>query len=302
MIELANFPMNISYKKIQFKIFDIVIIFIFIFLAITLFFVLFRKQSELKVVIKVNEESLARQVGGVPNWFSQFLHAGMKEIDVFGRPMAEIKTVKTYFATDQRSVVYLTVSLKTVYSTSSHQHTYKGKVVSIGSTIQLPLDNLLVNGLIVDVDGSSKTNLNKIYVQARIINLDPVFPQTEGVPDFVADAVKEGDVMNDSLGNPVIKILKKTVEDAKIAVTTANGDLILQRHPMRKDVFLDLEIWAEKIGDRNYLFGDTNFPIIIDSRIGRLDTRVDSRSESGIPFYTDNNLVILTITKINSIR
>lgn len=281
-------------KKIQLKTFDIVVIFIFIFLAISLFFVLFRKQSEIKVVVKVNEESLAYQIGGTPNWFAQFLHVGMKEVDVFARPMAEVKGIKTYYSADQRSVVHLIVALKAVYSLSNHQYTYRGKNVLIGSTIELPLNNLLIKGLIIDIEGSTKTNSKRIFAQAQIKQLDPAFPQTEGVPSYVAESIQQGDIMKDSLGHPAIKITKKTVEDAKMTVITANGDVLLQKHPMRKDVYLDLEIWAEKIGDRNYLFGDTNFPILINNGINEINNR--------LPFYTNNSLVWLTITKINDIQ
>jgi len=276
--------MVIKGKKIQLKVFDIAVIFIFIFLVISLFLVLFRKQSEIKMVIKVNEESLAYQIDGTPNWFAQFLQVGMKEVDVFGRPVAEVKGIRTYYSENQKSIIHLVVTLKTVYSPSNHQYLYKGKAVLIGSTIQLSLNNLLVNGLIVDIEQLVKDHSKKLFVQARIINPDPAFPQTEGVSSYVAESIKEGDIMKDSLGNLAIKIAKKTVEDANMTVVTSSGNVILQKHPMRKDIFLDLEIWAEKIGDRYYLFGDSSFPILTDRKL---------------PFYTNKSLVFLTIVKIN---
>mgnify|MGYP001570693928 CR=1 FL=1 len=300
MIKLVKILMAIKGEKIRLKIFDIVVIFLFIFLAVSLFFVLFRKRSKISVVVKVNEESLAYQIGGVPNWFAQFLHVGMKEVGTFGESMAEIKEIKTYYSADQKSVVHLIVDLTTVYSLSNHKYVYGGKDVSIGSPIQLRLDNLLVKGLIIDIDGSTKTNLKRIYAEAQIKNLDPAFPQTEGVPSYVAESMKEGDIMKDSLGRPAIKIVKKIVEDAKLTVITANGDVTLQKHPMRKDVYLYLEIWAEKIGDRNYLFGDTNFPILIGSKI---DNKINNNIiDNRLPFYTNNSLVWLNITKINGIK
>lgn len=274
-------------KKIRLKIFDIIVIFIFIFLFISLFFVLFRKQSEINVIIKVNGDNLAYRIDGAPNWFAQLFHAGMKEKNVFGKPMAEVKKVKAYLLSDNTSIIHLSVTLKALYSLSNRQYTYNGKNVLIGSTIELLLDNLLVKGLIIDIEGLTKTNSKKIFAQAQIRNLNPVFPQTEGVPSDIAESIKEGDIMKDSLGYPAIKIIKKTVEDAKMTVITANGDVILQKHPMRKDVFLNLEIWAEKIGDRHYLFGDTNFPILIDAEV---------------PFYAKNSSLWLTITKINVIQ
>jgi len=299
MVKLVRNLMIIKGKKIQLKTFDIIVIFIFVFLAVSAFLVLFRKQSEINVVVKVNEESMAYQIGGVPNWFVQFLHVGMKEVDVFGKPMAEVKEIKTYYAADQRSVAYLVVSLKAVYSISNRQYTYKGKNILVGSTIQLPLDNLLINGLIIDIDGSIKTNLKKISAEAKIRTIDSAFPQTEGVPPYIADSVQQGDIMKDSLGRPAIKIVKKTVEDAKMTVVTANGEVILQRQPLRKDVSLDLEIWGEKIGDRYFLFGDTNFPIIVSNNSVILN---NYNTIGGLPFNINNGLIWLTITKINGIQ
>ena len=291
--------MLIKGKNIKLKTFDIIVVFAFVFICLCLFFVLFRKQSNISVIVKVNEESLAYANGGVPNWYVQFLHVGMKELDVFGRSTAEIKEIKTYFTSNQKSVVHLTIDLKAVYSLSNRQYMYKGKSVSIGSTIQLPLDNLSIKGMIIDIDGSKKNNLKRLFVQARIISTDPVFPQTEGVSSYIAEAIKEGDVMKDSLGHPVVKIIKKIEEDAKMTVITANGDVILQKHPMRKDVSLNLEILGEKIGGRYYLFGDTDFPIIVSNST----TIVNNNSMiEGLPFYTNNSLIWLTVTKINVIQ
>lgn len=286
--------MIIKRIKSQLKIFDLIVIFLFIFLGLSLFFVLFRKQSHIKVVVKVNEESLAYQIGGVPNWYAQFFKKGMKEIDAFGKTIAEVKEIKTYLnqnfsnqkTSNQQTIVHLVVDLTTVYSLANRQHTYKGRKVLIGSNIELILDNILVQGIIIDIGEIKKTNIKKFFAKGQIINSDPVFPQTEGVSQFVAESIKEGEIMKDSLGNPAIKILKKTVDDAKMIVTTSNGDALIQKNPLKKDVFLDLEIWGGKIGDRYYLFGDTNFPILIGY---------------SLPFSTKKTAVFITITEINGI-
>jgi len=292
--------MVIKGKKIQIKVFDIAVIFIFIFVVVSLFFVLFRKQSKINIVITVNEESLAYQTGGVPNWYAQFLHVGMKKVDVFGRSIAEIKGIRSYHLSNQKSVVHLMITLNAVYSLSNRIYTYDGKNVLVGSTIEIPFDNLLVKGLIIDTDDLNKTKLKKILAKAQIRELDTTFPQTEGVPSYIAESIQQGDIMKDSLGNPVIKIVKKTVEDAKMTVVTSNGDVILQKHPMRKDVFLDLEIWGEKIDDRYYLFGDINFPILVNNSIIFLNN--NNGTAQGLPFYVRDSLIWLTVTKIDDIQ
>jgi len=300
MLKLMKIIMVIKGKKIQIKVFDIAVIFIFIFVVVSLFFVLFRKQSKINIVITVNEESLAYQTGGVPNWYAQFLHVGMKKVDVFGRSIAEIKGIRSYHLSNQKSVVHLMITLNAVYSLSNRIYTYDGKNVLVGSTIEIPFDNLLVKGLIIDTDDLNKTKLKKILAKAQIRELDTTFPQTEGVPSYIAESIQQGDIMKDSLGNPVIKIVKKTVEDAKMTVVTSNGDVILQKHPMRKDVFLDLEIWGEKIDDRYYLFGDINFPILVNNSIIFLNN--NNGTAQGLPFYVRDSLIWLTVTKIDDIQ
>ena len=291
--------MLFKWKKIQLKTFDLLVIFASIVLAVTLFFILFRKQSDIKVVVKVDQDSMYNQIGSTPNWFAQYLRVGMKESDVFGRPTAQIIGIRNYYSADQRTIVYLTVSLKAVYSISNHQYTYKGKNILVGSTIQIPFDEVLINGAIIDMEGENKVKPKKMMVEAKIVNLDPTFPQTEGVPPYVADSINAGDIMSDSLGQPAIKINKKIIEDAKMVVTTSNGDVLLQRNPLRKDVYLELEMWTEKIGDRYYLFGDSNFPVIINES----SVLPQSTGFAGLlPFYTDKSIVWLTITKINAIQ
>jgi len=89
--------------------------------------------------------------------------------------------------------------------------------------------------------------------------------------------------MYDSLSRPAIIIKKKAVQSAKIIVPSFSGNLYLQENPLRFDVFLDLEVYAYKIGQWYYLFGDENYPIVIGN---------------SIPFSSKNNWVFLTITEI----
>lgn len=302
MIKLARTSMKIKGKKIKLKAFDFILVFIFVFLAVSTFIVLFRKQSNVNVVIKVNEENLFYQIGGAPIWFTQHLRPGMTEKDSFGRVTAEIKDINTYYTADQKSVVHLNVTIKAVYSPSSRHYAYKGRDLLVGSSIEIPLDNVLVKGIIIGVGGSPTHNLKKMSVQARILDyptFGSFFSQTEGVPIYIADAVNEGDVMKDSFGNPVIKVVRKTSDDAKMVVVMTNGDVILQRNPLRKDVFLDLEVWAEKIGDRYYLFGDTSFPVMINNSSTNSSI---AKAVEGLPFVNKNGFIWLTVTKINDIQ
>jgi len=267
---------NIFKKFTKIKLFDFLLISFIIFVLISAVLVLSRKQQWITIVLKIYREE----------WFANLLHPGMKEKNVLGQTMAEIKKINIYPAPDTKKIIHLTIKLKTIFSKANQKYTYKGNDIIIGSYIDnLQFNNLLIDGLIIDINDQNNFSKKrkKIYAKAQLIDINPAFPYTEGVFSFVANSIKEGDVMYDSLNQPTIIIKKKMMHPARIIIPNFSGNLYLQENPLRFDVFLDLEIYAHKIGQWYYLFGDENYPIIIGN---------------AIPFSSKNNWVFLTITEI----
>lgn len=231
---------------------------ILIFLA----FLFFRKPSTLIATIKVNEDNIAWWNMGTRSWFAQMFYPGMKEKDGLGKATAEVLSIKSYDTSPARKAAYLTVRLNTVYNRASNQYTYRGKPILIGSNLKLYLDNLQVEGLITAVEGAKDPRQKVVLlVESQIRDETPVYPETSGTKPYIADALSEGQEIKDDQGNTIIKILKKRVEDAQRVVTTSDGRVVIQTNPLRKDVFLTLQVRANRVANRYYIFDDV--PILI---------------------------------------
>lgn len=262
----------------KFKFFDYIIIFSLFILGIFIFIGLFRKSSFVEIVLKTSKDE----------WFIRQLKEGVEEKNILGQTMAQIQSIRTYPTSDQKKWVHLKIKLKVIYSPGENSYVYKGKKILVGSYLELYINNLLVDGTIIKINSKdNKENIYQIKAKGRIINLDPAFPNTEGIDNYLAESIKENSLIKDSLEYLAVRIDKKTVEEAKMITIDSFGQTHLSTNPLRKDVYLDLTIWAEKIGDYYYLFGDENFPIIIGNQI---------------PFTTDNNWLFITITNIKKIE
>jgi hypothetical protein len=268
---------NIFRKFEELKFFDFLLIFFIMFILISGLLVLSRNQQWITIVLKIYREE----------WFTSLLHPGMKEKNILGQTMAEITKINIYPSPDQKKIIHLTIKLKTIFSKANQKYNYKGNDIMIGSYLDnLQFDNLLIDGLIIDINNNNNNflkNRKKIFVKARLIDINPAFPYTEGVLPFIANSINEGEKMHDSLNRPAMIIKKKTVQPAKTIVPSFSGNLYIQENPLRFDMFLDLEVYAYKIGQWYYLFGDENYPIVIGN---------------SIPFSSKNNWVFLTITEI----
>lgn len=283
--------MNLKiFKKL--RLFDVFLILIFVTLASSAYFLLFRAKKDLIVVVKTSEENVAvwpwekTKLWNSTIWFNNLFHSGMKEKDALGKPAAEVISVRKYDNRPDNPTTYLTLKIKTVFSPGSKVYTYKGKNVLIGSTIQLFLDQVFVEGLIVNIEGAKDLYpVKKLAVTARLINYDPIFPDTNGVETFIADSLTVGSSVKDSSGKIILKIVDKKVEDANQVVKTASGNVLLRKNPLKKDVYLNLEIMAYKLEGRYYFFD--NIPVLIGGEI---------------PVHLDNISVFPTITSIEEAK
>jgi hypothetical protein len=132
----------------------------------------------------------------------------------------------------------------------------------VGSPIKLFLDKLYVQGLVVAIDGIGDTReRQQLKVDIWLKKENSTYTGTSGEDAYLADFLKIGDEITDSEGRAVVKIVNKKVEDAKQSVPTSDGRIVLQRNPLKKDIYLTLDIDALKIDNKYYLFDD--IPILV---------------------------------------
>ena len=213
---------------------------VLIFCAITFIaffaYAFFRKSTYVNAIIKVGEESIRFE--------PYFVETG----------------TRPWFA------LYLTTKVRVVYNRASNQYTFKGLPLTVGSPIKLNLEKLYVEGLVTFVEGvEDKRTKSKLIVETQIREETPAFPDSSGTSEHIANALIKGDMVKDDQGNIIVKIIDKKVENAKRLVTTSDGRSVIQTNPLRRDVYLTLEVDAIKIGDRYYIFDDV--PLLVGEKI-----------------------------------
>jgi len=247
---------------------------VLIFCAITFIaffaYAFFRKSTNVNAIIKVGEESIRFEPyfveTGTRPWFAQLFFKGMKETDGLGRVNAEVLSIRSYDTLPSRKALYLTTKVRVVYNRASNQYTFKGLPLTVGSPIRLNLEKLYVEGLVTFVEGvEDKRTKSKLIVETQIREETPAFPDSSGTSEHIANALIKGDMVKDDQGNIIVKIIDKKVENAKRLVITSDGRSVIQTNPLRRDVYLTLEVNAIKIGDRYYIFDDV--PLLVGEKI-----------------------------------
>lgn len=261
-IEIKKFIKKLKY--IDFIILGFSLLFILIFA-----FLFFRKSSNITVTVKVGDEDFYSPYNPkwytpstTKTWLADLFYEGQKEKDGLGKIKAEVLDVFSYYKTQNEKNVLLKIRLNTVYEKASNTHNYKGVSILIGSKIKLNLDQIYVNGTIVEVENFPlKWKKQKIIVETQIIDNNPVYLGTSGTDIYLANAININQEVKDNKGNTIIKIVDKKVKPAQKIVTNANGQVLLKFDPVKKDVFLILEINALVINNQYFLFEDVPIKI-----------------------------------------
>ena len=256
------------------KIFDWILIGLGLAAVVIFAFLFFRKSSYIVATVKVGGDSVFypswvtnwADGSGSKNWFASLFHNGQVEKDGLGRIRAEVLNVYSYDKSPTRKTVYLTVRLNVVYNRASNTYTYKGVPVLIGSKIKLDLDEIYVESLVTEVQGSGFSDARKkIVIEAQAREENSTFLETAGTKSYIADAIKVGDVVKNNHGEVIIKVLDKKVLPAQRITTASDGRALLRDDPVRKDLYLTLEVETIMIEDKYFLLDD--IPILIDQPI-----------------------------------
>jgi hypothetical protein len=274
------------FKKLT--LFDRILISVGI-LAIVVFAYLFlRRASYLTITLKVGPEDVYSSIygQGIPVWFENHFSKGLKEKNGLGTVQAEVLDLNSFSELPQKRTLYLKIKLRVTYNRASDTFTYKGTPVVIGTKLKLYLSGLLVDGLVTEMDGIKDQRERKVLtVDTKIIDENHTYAETSGTKDYLADSVNVGDEIKDINGNTILKVISKRVEPAKKITTTANGGLTVQRDPIRKDVYLTLQLNAVKIKERYFVYDD--IPVLVDH---------------AIPINTPITLIYTTVTKVTNIQ
>jgi len=246
----------------ELSLFDLLLGLGLFLVALSFFLFFFRKNIYLKATIKVTDDNVLYAYTNSPSWFSFLFYKGISEKDGLGKTQAEVLDVLLYPISPNTKAAYLTVKLKTVYDKRKNQYSFKGEPVLIGNPLKLNFENLAVEGLVIDVEGFPKQGKEiEVISDAQLLYESPVFPETQGVPDYIANAFSVGDKSHDSQKNVLVEILEKRVVSADKVVTDDKGNLLVRKDPFRKDVFLKLRVRLKQINNELYFLDTLKFAI-----------------------------------------
>jgi hypothetical protein len=227
-------------KKISF--FDILsgLLIVFVLFVILIFFR--REVKTIVVKVKVTDENplYANTLPG--NEFSYAFFPGDSENDELGRKISEIVSVDKYMLNPDRQVVYLNLKIKTTYNPRKKTYTYLGKTIAFGESYNFTFSKVRFTGLVVDFpgfqEGSKKVKRTRIVnTQLRWDNRE--FSDTYGVPNYIADSIKEGLFVKNS-SNEILAVIRDVkIAPAKRTIITNYNQPISVLDPELKDVFYD---------------------------------------------------------------
>ena len=183
---------------------------------------------------------------GTPNpyyWNILPVDKGAIEYDIARKPLAEILEVKKY-STDNRTLAWMKVRLKAKKNVRTNSYSFKQNKVEIGKTIAISPNNTSVIGQVVAIEGVGKFGETKTKI---------ITGRLYSIRKELADAILVGDVYKDDQGNVVAEIIDKVVEPAEEVTPTWQGELLLKRNPLVKDVTLKIRMVVQQ-ENNNYFF------------------------------------------------
>ncbi len=240
-----NMKKTLNLKKIN-KI-DIFLGFIFLFSIIFLYFFFKREEMDVIVRVRVTDQEVLYAKSNPDLWYANQFRVGEVERDSIGKVIAEIIAVESIKVNPKESIVYLDLRLKATHNKRTETFIARGKKLAYGAPMRFNFDNITFDGHIVQYPNYENDNqviIKKVKVAAIGRHVEP----------SLAQAINIDDVILDSKGNELVRIVKKEVLPAEIVTTNNQGDPLLRYSPVYKDLFLTLVISAKEVNNTLFIF------------------------------------------------
>jgi len=108
-------------------------------------------------------------------WFIKSIKKGEKEVDLVGRPLAEIVNYSYYPVLTEDSYprldIFITVRLKTTFDSKNNHHIFKRDVVSVGSPIEFQFPSVNITGTVIDF-GEKETKIEYVEKTVYLYNFN----------------------------------------------------------------------------------------------------------------------------------
>lgn len=235
---------------------DIFVIIVCI-VIIGIFYIVFNRYVTTVVVrFKITDDSplYAKTLPG--NEYASHFMVGDTEKDELGRTISEIVGIESYKINPDQTVVYLDIKMKAVYNPRKKQYSSQGKNIAFGETFLFSFSKIKFRALAVDFPGflDKKTiKPTKTIIRAQLRDSSRYFSDTYGIQPFIANAVKKNDIVTNSKGDILLKILDVSIKPATRTIIN-NTNAYQQLDPELKDVYYTIELSTKRLDDQMYMF------------------------------------------------
>lgn len=236
----------------------------FLILVIASFFFL-RSPEYVTITIRLFERDAPDFEFNRPRqWFVENVQKGLKEKDQLGRTVVEILDIYRYPSSIVKQDVFATLKVRSIYNQRTGQYSYNGLPLLIGEYRSFRLQNLLLSGVIVNMDTNERPRENKRFLvtgfldpidhdgrapEERVAIVDEI--NADGVDNFLAEKIVPGLTMFDNQGAVIAEIKSVNKRLGKISFVQG-GRYVAVIDPDSKHVEITVEVLTEKIGDDYY--------------------------------------------------
>lgn len=189
-----------------------------------------------------------------PFWLSDKIKIGQEEVDKAGKVIAKVSDVENYIRGTEESEIYITATVQVLHQKKQNKYLYKNRDISLGSAIELDIDNIHLVGQIVDNNvPPSGYPVKTFSVTSRFRSLEP--------PVF--NNIKIGDKMyNRAKAETIAEVTNIKFEDpSRIFLINDSNTFSFKPNRQSKDVIITAKVKASLIDDRWYFAGHQNLKI-----------------------------------------
>lgn len=243
-------------RKLLSKIhwFDIAIVLIVFGVLLSFFFFFYRKAEYITIRVKVTDQEVMTAMAVPKNSYAWQFRVGDIERDVVGRVVTEIVDIESFPVSPEHKVLYLTLRVRSTYDTRTETYAARGKTLMYGTPMRFNLNNVTFDGFVTDAPNLIHPDVKekKYKVRASVHDVDPV----------LANKIKVGDVVTDSTGKTLVKVMKVTVGPTQQITADDLGNYHVRPNPIFKSVYVDLELTAKEVNGEEIVMFDDNRVII----------------------------------------
>lgn len=186
-----------------------------------------------------------------PFWLSNKIKKNQSEKDKSGKIIAQLLDFDNYERGTEEAELYLTVKVRVTINKRTGQYFFKDKEISLGSPIELDLDNNLIFGQIIDNNvPANNYPVKNFIVTVRGKNLEP---------NIINNIIPNDKMINRSNNETVIEIIDVVTENPTSNLLLQKTQLVY--NPRVKDVLVKARVKAYQQDNRWFFTGHQNLKV-----------------------------------------